>query len=245
MKFEALVFDIYGTLIDIETDESSIRTYEEISQFLRKYDFRITPLKLKGAYFSIQNKWINEKRETYGFKYPEVRVVDVWREILVSQTKCPVRCSAETIDDLSETLPLLFRQLTLRKIGILPSVIPTLEKLNQKGYTLSIISNAQSMLAIPELNEFRLMKYFHPIIISSDFGVKKPEKILFKEYLRKMKLKPDQIVFVGNDMRDDVYGAQSVGIKTIFVDTPIGRDDYKDVEPDICIKRMDELLEYL
>lgn len=245
MEVDAVVFDVYGTLIDIETDEGDIKSYEEISQFLSKYDFTIGAKDLRDAYFNIQNDWVGEKKQTYGIKYPEVRVVDVWEEILINYADCPKRCPTETLKGLSETLPLLFRSLTLRRMNILPYVIPTLEELNQRGYKLSIISNAQALITIPELNEFKLMKYFYPLILSSTYGVKKPEKQLFMEYLRVLKLKPEQIVFVGNDMRDDIYGASQLGIKTIFVDTPIGVDVFEDVQPDVNVKRMDDILEYI
>jgi len=245
MNPEAVVFDIYGTLIDIRTDESDITTYKEISHFLKKYDFIVDPALLREQYFSIQKKWSREKNKIQGIRYPEVRIVDVFKEILKNHTQHPTECPEETVHGLSETLPLLFRELTIKKIGLLPHVIPTLEELDKQGYKLSIISNAQTIIAVPELNKFNLIKYFYPIILSSDYGVKKPEKTLFMEYLRKMKLTPEQIVFVGNDMRDDIFGAQRLGIKTIFVDTPIGLDEYKNTKPDIYVTRMDEILEHL
>jgi len=127
MKTEAIVFDIYGTLIDIETDEGDIKTYEEIAQFLAKYDFHIKPRSLKDSYFQIQKKWVEKKREGEGIKYPEVRIVDVFKEILLEHTVCPKNCPDETIGGLSETLPLLFRQLTIRRKNLLPHVRPTLE----------------------------------------------------------------------------------------------------------------------
>src|SRR5665647_3921579 len=81
---------------------------------------------------------------------------------------------------------------------------------------LAIISDGQTAYAVPELNAVGLSGYFDPIIVSGHFGYRKPDERLFAAALTAMKMEPSEVLYVGNDMYRDVYGAQKLGMKTVF-----------------------------
>ena len=83
-------------------------------------------------------------------------------------------------------------------------------------YNLALISDGQTAYAVPELNAVGLFGYFDPIIVSGDLGYRKPDKRLFESALTAMKMEPSEVVLVGNDMYNDVHGAQKLGMKTVF-----------------------------
>jgi len=87
-----------------------------------------------------------------------------------------------------------------------------------------------------------LSDYFDPIIISGDFGYRKPDKRLFIAALTAMKMEPSEVLFVGNDMYRDVHGAQKLGIKTVFFKSNQGLQKKEGVDPDYIIYRFTELL---
>jgi putative hydrolase of the HAD superfamily len=126
-------------------------------------------------------------------------------------------------------------------LQLYPGVEDTIRQL-QPRYRLAIISDGQSAYAVPELNAVGLSAYFDPIIISGDFGYRKPDARLFATALAAMKLTPAEVLFVGNDMYRDVHGAQKQGIKTVFFKSNQGNQEKEGVKPDYIIYSFPELL---
>jgi putative hydrolase of the HAD superfamily len=83
-------------------------------------------------------------------------------------------------------------------------------------YHLAVVSDAQSVYGLPELRATGLAGYFSPIIISGDYGYRKPDPRLFQAALQALRVSPEEAIFIGNDRLRDVYGARQVGMKTIL-----------------------------
>jgi len=227
---EAVLFDIYGTLIHIKTDEQDLETYRCLSKWLSYHGISVQPAELKELYLRTVNKMLQETGE----KYPEVDLTNVFRRMFIA------RASESQLDkSLLEMAVTTFRSCSRRHIDVYPNVKETLEKLKRKNYKLGIVSNAQKVFTMPELRMFNLEKYFEKIVISSDFGFKKPDPRLFKIALDALKVKPSESVFVGNDAVD-VEGAQKVGMKAIFLETGYGR---KECKPDFIVADVNQILE--
>ena len=77
--YKNFVFDVYGTLVDIHTNEHEEKTWEKMVQTLEFYGAKYTATELKEAYFSsCELQMIQGKAN---FKHPEVDVVEVFRHI--------------------------------------------------------------------------------------------------------------------------------------------------------------------
>ena len=100
-------------------------------------------------------------------------------------------------------------------------------------------------LAALQLHAVGLLDSFDPVIISGDFGFRKPDQRLFEKALTIMRMKPPEVLFVGNDMYRDVYGARNLGIKTVFFRSNQGQQEKEGVEPDYIIYTFPELLNAL
>jgi putative hydrolase of the HAD superfamily len=127
------------------------------------------------------------------------------------------------------------------RLQLYPGVENTLTQLLPK-YHLAVVSDAQSPFAVPELNTLGLLGYFDPVIVSGDFGYRKPDQRLFEKALTAMKMGPQEVVFVGNDMDTDVYGAQKLGMKTVFFKSNQGSQKKEGAKPDYIIYNFPELL---
>ena len=110
----------------------------------------------------------------------------------------------------------LFRAMTRKRIFLYPTVKPALDQM-QKKYRLGIVSNAQEAFTMPELGLYKLGPYFETIVLSSQVGVKKPNSRIFARALADLNVKPEKVVFVGNDMEADMLGASKLGMKTIYL----------------------------
>ena len=108
-------------------------------------------------------------------------------------------------------------------------------------YRLAAISDAQSAWCLPEMRAVGLDGYFDPIIVSGDFGYRKPDPRLFTAALTALRVAPENALFVGNDMFRDVYAAKRLGIKTVFFSSNQGGKQAEGVTPDYIIYQFPEL----
>ena len=120
-----------------------------------------------------------------------------------------------------------------------PFVHDTLQTLINDGYRLGIISNwddtARSLLA-----KYDLIKYFDPIVISSEFGQSKPSKAIFEHALQLANVSAKDAIYVGDNYYDDVLGANLVGLETVLLN-PYGRLGIEEIDYELVIESIEKL----
>ena len=65
MRIKAILFDLYGTLIDIETDESMEKIYRGISRFLIYQGINVRWQNLRDLYYGIMQEQLLSSSEQY------------------------------------------------------------------------------------------------------------------------------------------------------------------------------------
>lgn len=135
---------------------------------------------------------------------------------------------------------------TMKYLEIYPDVSSILDKLKNKGYIISMISNMMlpGKLLIHKLSENDILYYFSTITISSDIGFIKPHKEIFLRTLEKDFLKPAEVIFVGDSYSQDVLGAKGTGMKTVWLNLRHESVNNND-SADFIIERLEELNEML
>jgi putative hydrolase of the HAD superfamily len=237
MDIRALVFDINGTLIDIETDERMEEIYRAIGHFLIYQGIALHRWEVRDLYFQIMKEQFESSRETF----PEFDVVAVWREVLRRNASDYTRSLPPgKLQQLPLFLAELQRGISRKRLSLFPQAQEVLAQLKQR-HSLAAVSDAQSAYAIPELRAVGLHEYFDPIIISGDYGFRKPDARLFQEALDRLQVRSDQAIFIGNDRYRDVFGARQVGMKTILFSRNQGGGPSTGTEPDYCISQFAEL----
>ncbi len=239
MKIEGILFDVNGTLTDIHTDEGYEEIYRAISHFLTYHEIYMNRWAVRDAYFRI----MDEQRKVSGEKYPEFDAVALW-ETFLRQYLPPSHRKIKIPDSLPRFLAQMYRGISRFRLRLYPQVKEVLEEL-RPHYKMGVVSDGQSAWAVPELRAMGIDRYFHPIIVSGDFGYRKPDQRLFHAALSKMKLTPKQVIFVGNDMYRDVYAAGRLGMKTVFFSSNQGQKEMQGVTPDYIIYQFAELRQAL
>lgn len=90
---------------------------------------------------------------------------------------------------------------------------PLLAKL-KKHYPLYLISNTNRMHFEHIKKKFKVLKHFKKTFPSHEVGARKPEREIYKRVLSKIRLKPEETVFI-DDMPDFVAGARKAGMYAI------------------------------
>lgn len=239
MGIKAVVSDIYTTLIDIKTKEEDTEVYEHLATYLKYQGIYLSADELRWFFFekkSLQKKY---NKETY----PENDYRRIWYEILYENQYAYSGPNINTSTIVSDIVKLQ-RSLSTRKIKLYSGVYAALSALRQR-YRLGIVSDAQVDHAYPELKMLGVYGFFEAVIVSAEFGYRKPDVRLFGECLRRLGVAPSEAIYVGNDTFRDVKGANDAGLKSVLIMTRYGSKDTSSARPDYTITRMDELLKVL
>ena len=236
MDLRAILFDVNGTLIDIETDERQDRIYHAISRFLAYQGAQLAPDAIRDRYFGIMEAQRKSSQESH----TEFDAVAIWSTLLQTDGLDTNSLPAEKLAQLSRFLAGLHRALSHKRLELYPGVREVIDELG-KRYALGIVTDAQSAYAVPELRMVGLDGLFACHIVSGDYGYRKPDQRLFDAGLKALVVRPDQAIFVGNDMYHDVFGAQQAGMRAVFWPTQFGDKTHAGVSPDYIIHSFGQL----
>ena len=118
-----------------------------------------------------------------------------------------------------------------------PNLIVMLEELKSNHLVLGIISNGYGQFQMDNIKALGINQYFDTILISEWEGMKKPDPKIFLRALEKLKISPNESIFMGDHPENDVKAAQHVGMKGIWK-----RDiQWDHVEADSIVNDLSEL----
>ena len=206
------LFDLYGTLADIKTDESLPELWSGFAALLGESDGEA----IRAEYSAICKRYSDAK--THNFV--EFDLLKVFEEILENHGVDPQKAPEFAVQ---------FRLMSREKLRLFPHVIEMLDGLRARGAGVYLVSNAQACFTRSELDELGLTSHFDGILISSEAGTKKPDLEIFYIAIKGWGLKGQKNFYVGNDMHDDVLGAFAAGLETVYIETEQS-GKYPDIE---------------
>jgi putative hydrolase of the HAD superfamily len=132
-----------------------------------------------------------------------------------------------------------------RMLAPYPKVLQTLKKL-KRDYKLALISDAPKNKVWMRLVFMKADCLFDVIITFDDTHKKKPDKKPFEMAVKKLKLKPEEVLMVGDSISKDMQGAKKVGMKTVLALYGRSIKPRKNPEStDFMIKRIDDIFRIL
>ena len=236
MNIKGILFDINGTLIHIHTDEGMDEIYRAISHFLTYQGIDLHRGEVRDQYYQIMEEHVKDGAQ----EHPEFDAVALWREFLTRNLNPACTPPPERLEVLPRFLAHMYRGISRHRLELYPDVKSVLDELKPR-FSLAVVSDGQSAWAMPEMRATGIDTYFAPIVISGDHGFRKPDPRLFQAALDGIGAAPQEVLFVGNDMYRDVFGAGQMGMKTVFFASNQGLRHMEGVEPDYIIYRFAEL----
>jgi putative hydrolase of the HAD superfamily len=213
-KIKCLLFDIYGTLFlsgsgDISLAGKKSPEIEEINHLLTKYNIRKSPQTLLNEFYRAIKTSHKELRNR-GIDIPEININRIWMKVLSNDDTDIVRQFAVEFE------------LIVNPVYPMPNLEKMLSACRHRNILMGIISNAQ--FYTPYLFKWFLDSDlkdlgFDPDLIfySYRFEVAKPSPMLFRIAAEKLKAKsipPSGVLYLGNDMLNDIYPAKATGFQT-------------------------------
>ncbi len=215
-RWRDCIFDLYGTLVDIRTDEDAPALWEAMAALYRR----------EGAVYDseeLHRLWRRtaedlEERQRARAAYPEIQIERVFQELYRLRD---VDVSPETVIRTGQR----FRALSTVYLRPYKGAAALLRALRANGQRVWLLSNAQRIFTAPELDRLGLAPLFDGVYLSSDWGCKKPDPRFFEILLREQAIDPAQAVMVGNDGACDCLGAQAVGLSTVYLRSDLSPEE--------------------
>ena len=241
MDIRAVAFDVNGTLVRILTEDDMDQIFRSVAHFLTYQGIDLHRHQVQELYFRI----MKEQQQASSQEHPEFDAVGIWRSIIEGHlTDFTRTLPAGKLEQMPLFLTEMSRGTSRRKLGLYPHVREVLDVLRER-YPLALVTDAQSAYARGELHKVGLLGYFDPIIVSGDYGFRKPDRRLFQFALDGTRVAARNALYVGNDMHRDIFGAREAGMATVMFDSDQGTKVYLDCVPDYTITDFRDLLKIL
>ena len=219
MKYQNYIFDLYGTLVDIHTDESKVSLWKKIAVYFSAQGAAYTAKELKERYITLIREEEKRLHRRLKKKFPDITV----KEVEINLDRVFVKLYKEkgitpNKQQVKDSM-LAFRAITMEKLRLFPGAAELLLGLKKEGRKVYLLSNAQASFTAPEMKALGIDGLFDDIFFSSDLEVKKPSGYFYEALFEKHGLKKEQSVMVGNDRWADVQGALDAGIEAVYLHT--------------------------
>jgi putative hydrolase of the HAD superfamily len=211
---QCVMFDVYGTLFisaagDISVAKKTSPEARKLQRLLQKFNIRKMPRDLIAELVqTIEDE--HRRLIADGIDYPEIKIDQIWKQILDSDDLDSVRRFA------------IEYELIVNPVFPMPNLDKILTVCREKNLTMGLISNAQFFT--PLLFEWFLQAKpedlgFHSelIFLSYRLGHAKPSLVPFEKaaaVMNALGLRPAASLYVGNDMLNDIYPAKQLGFQT-------------------------------
>jgi putative hydrolase of the HAD superfamily len=119
---------------------------------------------------------------------------------------------------------------------LFPDALPVLRKLREAGLRMGLISNFEEWLE-RLLEAVEVTTFFDVRVISGIEGIEKPDPEIFRVALERLGARPQESVYVGDNVAYDIDPAREVGMTGVLLDR---RGRYADFEGP-RIESLDEL----
>lgn len=219
-----LIFDLYGTLVDIHTEETG-EVWERCALYFGYYGAHYTAEELQKTF----EQELQTRKAKAGQSYecfPDIPFHEMMADLFRRKD------ITENADSLGVQAAQLFRICSTEYIRLYPNVLESLRKLREKGYRLWLLSNAQEVFTRYELRHLGLLDAFDGIYISSCFGCRKPDIRFFRSLLDEQRLDPGKCLMIGNDRETDIAGAEAAGLATFYMHTELTPSHQSPADPE-------------
>jgi len=235
MKFKLVLFDLGGTLINYENSSwpelGRLGCIEGAKYIKEAMNFDIEVEKLDTRLHNAVGRMIQSRDDSEA----EINLINLTAETLRE-------CGINVTDGLPEKFIAAYYKPIREQITLLPYAREILSKIKNAGMKIGLVSNTIFPADYHrfEMREFGLYDYFDFALFSSEEKIRKPGKEIFFRALKLGKSGPEETVFIGDRLEEDIGGPQSIGIKAIlkYMDN---RDYSADIKPYESVRDLKEL----
>lgn len=209
---KAIIFDLDNTLIDRQ------KAFKEMLE--RKFHILFDDEELIQKMINDILKWDNNGT------VERINVFKKWAEVYHITKITPEQLDKEWSNE-SGSVAFLF-----------DDVRDTLKELKKK-YKIAVLTNGNASSQRRKLNTINIYDLLDYSLVSSEYGVRKPDKKIFEYTAKQLDLKTEECSYVGDNYKIDILGSRNAGMLPVFISR--NNEIHADV---LCIQTINELLQH-
>ncbi|MDR2719397.1 MAG: HAD family hydrolase [Nitrososphaerota archaeon] len=207
VRVKAVVFDYIGTVVNCvgySMDVSKLKLYRALVD--------------EGVEVSVEVflETYSRAHEKYrGVRYGELR--EVTNAVWVAEALNDVGYSV-AIDDVcvKAALDVFFKDF-MDSLRLRTGVVEFLEQASS-NVKVGLLSNfTYAPVVYLSLDQLGVSKYFNGIVVSEEYGWRKPSPYIFREVLERLQVEANEVLYIGDSPIEDIKGAKDMGFRTLFV----------------------------
>lgn len=217
--YDNYIFDLYGTLVDIRTNENKASLWKYMAGYMTLQGAPYTAVELRKRYRSLISAQQQKQYDKHKDLIPELTQDQIEVDLSQVFSRLYHEKELEPTPRMLADLALMFRAVSLNHLRLYEGAKPLLNELNRQGKGVYLLSNAQRLFTEPELRSLGIYELFDDVMISSDIGLQKPSPLFYGALLEKHGLDPKASVMIGNDWQADAWGAHNCGLSCMYIHT--------------------------
>jgi len=219
-RVETVTFDSFTTIVDVmTTTDRALRRYiddeETVSEITSLWRFR-----------AVEYRMLSNSLDTYETYYETTR--DALKYALDVRD---VELSQQEIEDVVSQF---------HSLDVYDDVYENIRRLDEHGYDLYIVSNGTQELLESMVSGANIGEFIQETISADDVKTYKPEVEFYQHAVERMATSPENIAHVATPWYD-IYGANNVGMQTVWVNRNEKPWEEFDGSPDEVVPGLDEL----
>jgi putative hydrolase of the HAD superfamily len=202
MKFKAVIFDLFGTLVDT----SSRSAYSEVLSAMAEV--------LQAPREKFVQLWFDTfpMRTRGELANPEHNIQHICDELKINCTESQIQ------EAIQLRLKFVGSSLVARK-----DAIAVLKEIKRRGMKIGLISDCS--WEVPVLWEkFSLSEYIDFPVFSCSIGMKKPDPRIYKQATDMLGVHPQDCIYVGDGSSNELSGAKKAGMFPVMIRVPYEKD---------------------
>jgi putative hydrolase of the HAD superfamily len=210
MKYQAIIFDLFGTLVD----SYSVQGYNRLLTDMA------SALELPSEDFSKLWRDTTYERGIGIFKTTEESIRYICNILKVSVSDKNIRkCEQIRLENTRKALT--------PKNG----AVDILKSLKGLGYKIGLITNCSA--EVPNFwKNTEISHFFDVTIFSASVGMKKPEAQIYHLACEQLGVKPNECLYIGDGDSNELSGASQLGMDAVMIRDPNEIDPYRLIEVD-------------
>ena len=223
MKYKAIIFDLFGTLVD----SYSVQGYNKLLTDMA--------LALKLPIEDFSKLWLNTTYE---------RGIGIFKTTEASIRHVCNLLKGSVCDENIRKCEQIRLESTRKALTPKNGAVDILKSLRGLGYKIGLITNCST--EVPHLwKKTEFVNLFDTAIFSASVGLKKPDAQIYNLACKQLGVKPNDCLFLGDGDGNELEGASKLGMDAVMIRDPSEMDPYRIVEVDWKGRKIEKFTEIL
>jgi putative hydrolase of the HAD superfamily len=211
VRFKAVFLDAGETMIHPHPSFGEL-----FAEVLAEAGHRVEIQRILDTVSVYSQRWAETARRDGPWSTSSTSSREFWMQIYTGfLADLGVKGEAPSLDELAQTMYRTFSD--PGSYRAYPDVLPALEALSERGYSLGLVSNFEEWLELV-LEAVELTTFLPVRVISGVEGIEKPDPRIFEIALERAGVAAEESVYVGDHPHFDVEASEAVGMFPVLID---------------------------